>query len=560
MRAQKKARTWGAFTMSGKLGRYTAAFALLVVAIIAIAVGLLAVVLESSADRLDKQQLETQRLIVRSVVRRQLAKLTSNVTDYALWDDMYDRFAGQPDPQWDIENVGPYGATTFQLEHVAVFDAGGGVAYEYDRNNVAMSGGDRIRLARLTMPLIADARAGDLKASEGIVEFAGQAHYFVAHAIWVASEKRKAGNERPNFALVYLKALDRAYLAGAAGDFDLGGLRVKRGDAMVKLPAPGNEPEIFGLSWNPSQGGRQFISDSMGQLLAAAPVVAALLVGLAFGWASIVNQLRKSEMRTAQARLEAAEETSKAKSMFIANMSHEFRTPLNAINGFSDFLRNDMLGLGIHEKYKEYAGDIHSSGQHLLRIVNNLLLFSKIEAKQHCAQVQALSLAEEVASTFRMLAMVGTQRGVTLDWKEIPKSVMVLADQQSLVQIVVNIVANAVKFSVQGQTVTIDLVVAQGERVCELRVMDRGCGIPKVTLEQLGQPFVQAEDVYTRRVQGTGLGLALCFKLADQMGAKLIVDSVEGEGTTVTLRLPLAEDAPAKSYDERATETAIAAA
>jgi signal transduction histidine kinase len=545
--------------MTGTLGRYTAVLALLVVAIVAIVVGLLAVVLESSAERLDKQQLASQTLIVKSVMRRQLAKLASNVTDYALWDDMYDRFEAERDPQWDIENLGPYGATTFQLEHVAVFSAKGDLVYDYDRGSAPMSGTDRERLARLTTPLIEQARKGDLRPLSGIVEFVGQAYYLVAHPIWVASEKRKAKQERPNFALVYLKALDRAYLAGAATDFDLGGLHVVRGQALAALPSPTGEPSVFGLNWTPSQGGRQFIADTTGLLLAAAPVVVLLFVGLAFGWAGIVNQARDNEMRTAQAKLDAAEETSRAKSLFIANMSHEFRTPLNAINGFSEFLGNDVLGLGMPDKYKEYAGDIHSSGQHLLRIVNNLLLFSKIEAKQHKTNVEAIGLGDEVTSSFRMLAMIARQRGVILEYPDVPKALTVLADQQSLVQIVVNIGANAIKFSPPGQTVRIECEAPAGDGMCELRFIDRGCGIPAETLDQLGQPFVQAEGVYTRRVQGTGLGLAICLKLAEQMGAKIAIESQVGQGTTVRLRLPVPAESSVVAA-ESVCETAIAAA
>lgn len=527
--------------MTGKLGHYTAVLALLVVAIVAIAVGLLAYVLDSSADRLDKQQLATQTLIVKSVVRRQLAKLESNVTDYALWDDMYDRFAGKPDPQWDIENLGPFAAPTFQLEHVAVLSADGTLVYDYDRGSAPMDGKDRARLARLTVPLIDRARRGDMRAITGVFEFAGQAHYLAAHPIWVGSEKREAGNERPNFALVYLKALDRAYLAGAAGDFDLRGLHVDRSAPMVMLDAPAGEPAMFGLSWQPSQGGRQFVADSTRLLLAAAPIVALLLIGLAFGWAGIVNQARDSEVRSTEARAKAAEDTSRAKSLFIASMSHEFRTPLNAINGFAECLKGDVLALGMPEKYKEYAADIQASGQHLLRIVNNLLLFSKIEANQHEARLEAVSLGEETTSAMRMLNILAQQRGVRLATAEVPAKLLVLADPQSLAQIIVNVVGNALKFSPRDSEVRIELAVLRELGACDLRVVDQGCGIPEKTLLQLGQPFVQADGVYTRREQGTGLGLAICLKLAAQMGARLLIDSVEGQGTTVTLRLPLAD-------------------
>ncbi len=529
--------------MTGKLGKYTTILAVLVVAIVAIAAGLLATLLQSSADRLDQQQLASETVIVRSVVKRQLAKLESNVRDYALWDDMYDRFETGPDQQWDIENLGRYGAVTFQLGHVLVFAASGGLVYDYDAKAdgpVPVSDADAKRLASLAVPLIADGRAGNLRTVSGVVEFAGAPHFVAMHAIGVASEKRKAGTERPKFTLVYLKTIDAAYLATVAEDFQLGELAAPMSDWMAPLPGPSGMAPAYGFRWSPSHGGQQFIADSIGMLLAAAPVVAAMLIALGFGWVAVVNHARDAEIRSVQARVEAAEETSRAKSMFIANMSHEFRTPLNAVNGLSELIKNDTLELGVPDKYKEYAGDILASGQHLLRIVNNLLLFSKIEARQHQSSLEPVSLAEEVTSTYRMLHVLAEQRGVQLTCQYIPPSVLVTADRQALVQIIVNVVGNALKFSPANSEVSVEFAVMREAGTCDLRVVDRGCGIPEKTLQQLGQPFVQAEGTYTRREQGTGLGLAICLKLAAQMGARLTIDSVEGKGTTVSLRLPLA--------------------
>ena len=527
--------------MTGKFGRYMTILGLLVFAIIALAAGMLVTLLETSAERLDKQQLATEGVILNSVVKRQLARLESNVTDYGLWDEMYDRFAFRPDAQWDIENLGPYGAATFQIEHVAVLGPNGILAYDYDsRGAKPMDMKDLSRLNALAMPMIADARAGRMYTVGGVMNFDGMPHYVVMHAIGVASEKRKLKGDKPNFALVYMKAIDSVYLSTVASDFNLHGLRAAATGGMVPLAGPRGGAPAFGLSWNPSHNGRQFISDSVGMLLTVSPIVVALILALGFGGVGMLAHARDAEMRTARARVEAAEETSKAKSLFLANMSHELRTPLNAINGFSEFVKNDMLGLGIAQKYKEYAADIHESGQHLLRIVNNLLLFSKIEAKQHKASIESLALGEEIASSFRMLSMVAQQRNVGLVCAEIPRDLSIKADQQGFVQIVVNVVANAVKFSPEGSEVRIEHEVVPDGNWCDLKVVDHGCGIPKTTLAQLGEPFVQAEGVYTRRVQGTGLGLAICFKLAEQMGGKLTVESEEGKGTVVTLRLPLA--------------------
>lgn len=529
--------------MTGKLGKYTTILAVLVVAIVAIAAGLLATLLQASAERLDRQQLASEKVIVRSVVKRQLAKLEANVRDYAHWDDMFDRFQRGSDPRWDVENLGRYGTVTFQLDHVLVVSTDGRVIYSYGakaNGPVTVSDFDQQRLQALAVPLIADGRAGRLRAVSGVVEFLGEPQFIAMHPIVPASLKRKARGEQPSFALVYMKTIDATYLATIAEDFRLGGLAVPMSGWMDPLHGPAGMAPAYGLTWNSSPGGKQFVADSANMLLTVAPVVAAMLIALAFGWVAVINQARDAEMRSVQAQVAAAEETSRAKSLFIANMSHEFRTPLNAVNGLSELIKNDTLELGAPDKYKEYAGDILASGQHLLRIVNNLLLFSKIEARQHEANVEPVSLSEEVTSTYRMLRVLAEQRGVQLTCQYIPPSVLVAADRQALVQIVVNVVGNALKFSPANSHVSVEFAVMRELGLCDLRVVDQGCGIPEKILHQLGQPFVQADGVYSRREQGTGLGLAICLKLATQMGARLTVDSVEGKGTTVSLRMPLA--------------------
>jgi signal transduction histidine kinase len=245
-------------------------------------------------------------------------------------------------------------------------------------------------------------------------------------------------------------------------------------------------------------------------------------------------------IRENEARAIAAEDASSAKSMFIANMSHELRTPLNAIIGFSEFVGMEVMGpIGV-AKYGEYVQNIMVSGHHLLGIVNNLLLFAKIEAGQHQTQLEPLSVAGVLGSVTRMLQIEADNRNVILAADPVPEDFMVEADDQSLRQILVNIIGNALKFSDPDGTVRVTFEPDAGSGRCRLRVIDEGCGIPADTLAQLGNPFVQAEGVFARQHQGTGLGLAICFSLADAMTATLSVDSTIGEGTTVTLDLAAA--------------------
>jgi len=244
-------------------------------------------------------------------------------------------------------------------------------------------------------------------------------------------------------------------------------------------------------------------------------------------------------IRENEARAIAAEDASSAKSLFIANMSHELRTPLNAIIGFSEFVATEVMGpIGVG-KYREYVQNIMSSGHHLLGIVNNLLLFAKIEAGQHQTQLEPLGIAAELGYVTRMLQIEAENRGVALDIGAVPDDVAVEADEQSLRQILVNVIGNALKFSPAGSAVSVACREGAPGRL-RLDVIDRGCGIPAHTLAQIGNPFVQAEDVFARQHQGTGLGLAICFGLAEAMGAAIHIDSAEGQGTTVSLDLGVA--------------------
>jgi two-component system cell cycle sensor histidine kinase PleC len=245
------------------------------------------------------------------------------------------------------------------------------------------------------------------------------------------------------------------------------------------------------------------------------------------------NMIEANEIRAV-----AAEDSNRAKSQFIANMSHELRTPLNAIIGFSEFITSEILGPISCSKYGEYVRDILSSGNHLLTLVNNILLFSKMEAGQHKAEAVVLPLLEEIEYARRLLDVIAKPRSITIAVEHVAEPHFVHADRQSLRQILLNLMGNAVKFSYDARTVTVTGSV-RGETY-RLEIADHGCGIPPHVLQRLGTPFLQAEDVLSRRHQGTGLGLAICFGLVNSMGATLAIESTEHFGTTAILELPLA--------------------
>ncbi len=244
---------------------------------------------------------------------------------------------------------------------------------------------------------------------------------------------------------------------------------------------------------------------------------------------------RARETALDQARQDA-EALAAGKSRFLANMSHELRTPLNAIMGFSDIMRSRMFG-PLPDKYSEYGEMIHESGQHLLDLINDVLDMSKIEAERYQLSIERFDAREAVSASLRLMRLQADGAGVKLRGVLPAEVLEVDADRRAIKQIVLNLVSNALKFTPKGGAVT---VTAQGfDRDFELVVADTGVGISREDLDRLGRPYEQAGD-NTRRQMGTGLGLSLVRSFAELHDGEMIIESTLGEGTTVTVRLPVA--------------------
>jgi len=239
----------------------------------------------------------------------------------------------------------------------------------------------------------------------------------------------------------------------------------------------------------------------------------------------------------ASRKAEEAETANDAKTRFLAAVSHELRTPLNAILGFSDILIGEYFGKLQNDRQREYVTLIRQSGGHLLAVVNTMLDMSKIEAGRYELMIEGFEIAESMKACEAMLGLQAREKGVTLT-SHIQRNIgEVVADQRAIQQVLINLVGNAVKFTKTGGVVSMDASLdGQSLKLC---ISDTGIGIAEDKIGMLGQPFVQIQSDYSRCYEGTGLGLSLVKGLVALHGGTFSIASRAGEGTVVTVTIPL---------------------
>lgn len=287
--------------------------------------------------------------------------------------------------------------------------------------------------------------------------------------------------------------------------------------------------------------GRDFLESwyqARQQIILEAAVFLLVLGSLAFVMLRQLTRIEDGERQILEAKNEA-ERANTVKIQFLAQVSHEFRTPLNAIIGFSQAIRDRVLGATLDHKYTEYADDIYTSGRHLLDLVNDIIDFSKIEAGEYKVNRTRVNVIETVEGVLTMMSGQAKSRQIKLSAQYENSDIYLETDQRLLKQVLINLVANAIKFSDIAAAVIVS-IHSTGDGGVVITVTDQGRGMSASIISRMGEPFLVESSQTNAEGQGSGLGLSIAKMCMDLMGGQLSVQSTEGVGSEASMVFPAA--------------------
>lgn len=516
---------------------------------------------------LDRFARDQARSLAETAISKAVADVAFITRDYGFWDAAVANLTESFDADWANDNVGEYASDALSMSRTLVLGPTNDTVYAMKDGTVS-SDPSFFSPPPALLRLAALARASswdDPQAASSFVSIDGE--IFIASASVITPEKPKPQivGSFTRCVLIFLRALDEESVADLGASYLLPDLRLqtgKAGDRYDSLPLLDDRDQaVVHLAWRTPVPGQSFLKQTAPWMAAIFLVLAGLIVMAlkrAYAQAAIVEQLndelllRSRDLEHSQDNLvkalEVAVDANKAKADFLAVMSHELRTPLNAVIGFSDLIRNQVFGPVGHRKYVEYGNDIFTSGQHLLSLISDILDITRANAGTLTLDLRPVDLANLADKSLTLMTPQAVRQRISVDVIDRCGPSVVLGDEVRLTQILTNLINNAMKSSPEGGSIRIKISpLKQGE--ISLRVIDKGCGIPKNELVSVTEPFRQAGTYQTRfnpyssENSGTGLGLAIVKRLTEAHGGRLHIASKVELGTVVEVVLPRHESA-----------------
>jgi signal transduction histidine kinase len=527
-------------------------------AILAISTIAIVLVCWFAASRQNEQSLNGQKFVASNDTEEALEGLHVRLMQMAYWQDAYDNIARKWNQKWIAYQFGPY-LDFYNIHTVAIFGPNDQLRYLYASGKGSRVSRETLAKAQGLRTLLKAVRSAPVRQPprlrEGMVIIAGLPYFASASIVTPENDTDYPVARERQFAVVVLGPATAAKFEALVEGYGVKDLRASPGNNVPKGLVAITMPDAVGkplawLEWTPARPSTDFL-----KVVVPPIILLVLLLTLARILVMRRWQRLQRELITAETKAIAAEEESRSKSAFLGTISHELRTPLNAIIGFSDVLLKQLFGPLGSPRYQDYAAHIQSSGQALLKIVNDVIELARIEAQDTALEREAFDAAGCALGVIEAARNDAAAKHVSLLFESRTNDTWCTGSELSFRQALARLVENAIHYSKDGGTVTLSLT-RNAEEIA-LCVTDEGDGIAPGDLEKIGKKFLHVENHLVTSDYDTGLGPVIVKGLMELMGGSFSIASEEGMGTTVTLRL-IAAEAPRAAAKIKKTEKVAA--